>query len=364
VRIAVIYNEPRRTPAEGTGLANSNDCNRTGTADLRDAADFGVLGEVQLIAASLADAGHEPLLFAADDAAALCAFLSTQRPELIFNCCESFAGRAALEMNVAALFELFGIPCTGSSALTLGLTLNKALTKDVLSAHGIQTPAHVVVGPGQDPAAAHRLGFPLIVKPVAEDASIGIDDAAVVNDAVALAERVRFVWREFGQAALVEEFIAGREFNVSVLATSPTEFVALPIGEISFAGLAEGRPQIFGYEAKWDAGSASYKGTVPRCPATIDEGTADRIRRVALAAARAVGLRDYGRIDLRLRHDDQALFVLEVNANPDLNDDAGFLRAARASGRTCQSTVCEILDQAFGRNGRVRSEASSSSSWR
>jgi D-alanine-D-alanine ligase len=148
----------------------------------------------------------------------------------------------------------------------------------------------------------------------------------------------------------VEEFIAGREFNVSVLATSPTEFVALPIGEISFDGLAEGRPRIFGYEAKWDAGSASYKGTVPRCPARIDEGSADRIRRVALAAARAVGLRDYGRIDLRLRHDDQALFVLEVNANPDLNDDAGFLRAARASGRTYKDIIQEVVERTIERS--------------
>ena len=259
-------------------------------------------------------------------------------------------------MNVAALFELFDIPYTGSSALTLGLALNKALTKDVLCAHGIQTPAHVVINQDQDPVTTHHLSFPLIVKPIAEDASIGIDDAAVVNDAVALAERVRFVWREFGQPALVEEFIAGREFNVSVLATSPTDFVTLPIGEISFEGLPEGRPRIVGYEAKWDPESASYKGTVPVCPATIDVEMAERIRRIALTTARAIGLRDYGRIDLRLRERDQALFVLEVNANPDLTDDAGFLRSARASDRTYQDIIREVIERAIERDDGLLAE--------
>src|SRR4029453_11727856 len=105
------------------------------------------------------------------------------------------------------------------------------VAKAILAANGIRTPEYVVIDQGQDPRSASHLTFPLIAKPVAEDASLGIDDGAVVYDMAALAERAKFVWREFRQAALVEEFIAGREFCVSLLAASANEFSALPIVE-------------------------------------------------------------------------------------------------------------------------------------
>jgi D-alanine-D-alanine ligase len=304
LRIAIIHDWLRRSNEGGTA-----------TAGFHDPVEFDLLGELDLIRTSLTKAGHDAMVFAAEDAAQLCDFLSKRRPELVFNLCEAFAGSAALEMNVAALFELLGIPYTGCPALTLGLSLNKPLAKAILIANGIRTPAYAVVDQGQDLFAARRLKFPLIVKPVAEDASIGIDDGAVVNDMAALAERVKFLWRQFRQPALIEEFIAGREFCVSVLAMSPTEFAALPIVEISFDRLPPDRPQIFGYEAKWDP-TASFNHTVAtRCPAKIDDKTADEIRRLALQVARTVGLRDYGRVDFRLRESDQTLFVLEVNPN-------------------------------------------------
>jgi D-alanine-D-alanine ligase len=189
-----------------------------------------------------------------------------------------------------------------------------------------------------------------MVKPVAEDASVGIDDGAVVSTEAALAERVRFVWREFRQAALVEEFIDGREFHVSLLATSPGEFAALPISEIAFDGLAEGRPHILGYEAKWDNGATFRQTTALRCPAELDPKIAEILRKTAFGAARAVGLRDYGRVDLRLRDADQAAFVLEVNPNPDLNPECKFMRAAVMSGRSYAETIREIVDRAAERS--------------
>jgi len=289
------------------------------------------------------------VIFSADNAAHLCEFLSTRRPELIFNLCESFVGRATFEMNVAALFELHGIAYTGCPALTLGISLNKPLTKAILTANGIQTPAHVVVDQSTNPLAIGSLTFPLIAKPVAEDASLGIDDGAVVHDMAALGERVKFLWREFRQPALVEEFIAGREFCVSVLATSPTDFITLPLVEISFDRLPAGRPQIFGYDAKWDPTAAFNHTIATRCPARLDRKTADEIRRVALNVARTVGLRDYGRVDFRLRESDNALFVLEVNPNPDLSDECAFMRAARASGRTTEGTLGEIVERTIER---------------
>ena len=165
----------------------------------------------------------------------------------------------------------------------------------------------------------------------------------------ALAERVKFLWREFRQPALVEEFIAGREFCVSVLAASPADFVTLPIVEISFDRLPPGRPQILGYDAKWDPAATFNQTIATRCPATIADKTADEIQGLALHVARTLGLRDYGRVDFRLRESDQALFVLEVNPNPDLSDECAFMRAARASGRTTDGTICEIVERAIER---------------
>ena len=339
VRIAIIHDWLRR----------SNENGHAAKAGTHDAVELDLLGELDSIRASLAQAGHDAVVFAAEDATHLCDFLSRHRPQMVFNLCEAFAGSAALEMNVAALFELYGIAHTGCPALTLGLSLNKPLTKAVLAASGIRTPAYTVLHQGQDPSTVHDLTFPLIVKPVAEDASIGIDDGAVVNDMGALAERVRFLWREFRQAALVEEFIAGREFCVSVLAVSPTDFVTLPIVEISFDRLPAGRPHIFGFDAKWNPAAPFNLTIATRCPARIDKKTADEIRRVALDVARTVGLRDYGRVDFRLRESDHALFVLEVNPNPDLSDECAFMRAARASGRTTEGTICEIVERAIER---------------
>jgi D-alanine-D-alanine ligase len=349
MRIAIVRNQLEQTLATEDWFTRSNGNGNAEQASLHKTAEFDVLSEVEFIRASLAQAGHELVIFSAADAFGLCEFLEKHRPELVFNCCEGFVGKAALEMNVAALYELLHVPYTGSPALTLGLLLNKPLAKAVLGAHGIKTPAYVVADKGQDLVAANRLSFPLIVKPAAEDASIGIDDGAVVHCEAALAERVRFVWREFCQPALVEEFIAGREFSASVLAVSPSDFAVLAIGEIAYDRLPPGRPKILGYDAKWNPAAPFTQAMAARCPAAIDDKTLGRIRRVVLNVARTVGLRDYGRVDLRIREDDQTVFVLEVNPNPDLNNECVFMQAARASGRTNESTICEIVARAIER---------------
>jgi D-alanine-D-alanine ligase len=260
-------------------------------------------------------------------------------------------------MSVAALYELFEIPYTGSSALTLGTALNKGLTKSLLIARAVPTAPHCVISEIGQLKSAPVPEFPLIVKPMCEDASIGIDSNAVVDGEVALRKQVRFVLNEFRQPAIVEQFIDGRELNVSLLAASPNDFQTLPISEILFDGLPEGAPRIVSYEAKWVQESEFYRATVASCPADLEPDVAARAREIALAAARTIGIRDYGRVDLRLRESDGALFVLEVNPNPDLNDDAGFLRAARVSGRTYESTVREILERALERHAIRRPRA-------
>jgi D-alanine-D-alanine ligase len=349
LKVAVIYNEPRNTASEDHWLRRSDPGYHPPSTKFIDASEHGVLDQMRSIADALSDHGHQVIIFSADDdTPKLCSFLSAEQPEVIFNCCESILGQSKLELNVAAMYELFRIPYTGSPPLTLGLALDKALAKAVFHAHGIPTPRHQLFEDKELEPIDPQLRFPLIVKPAQEDASIGIDANAIVADATALEKRVRFIQKEFEQPALAEEFIDGRELNVAVLAASDSKFVTLPISEITFDGVPEGMPRIVSYEAKWVEESPMYQTTLPECPAKLPENIAIETRTIALKAANAVGLRDYGRVDMRMDANGN-LYVLEANPNPDISEDAGFMRAARASGRTFASTINEILDRAIER---------------
>jgi D-alanine-D-alanine ligase len=260
-------------------------------------------------------------------------------------------GQSKMEMNVAAMYELFGIAYTGTPTLALGLALDKAMTKSIFVATGVPTPRHQLFH-RDDERVDSRLRFPLIVKPVHEDASIGIDANSIVRDSDSLRRRVHFILNEFEQPALAEEFINGRELNVAVVGTSDGDLTTLPISEITFHNVPEGQPHIVSYEAKWVEESPLYKTTIPECPARLPEQVEVDARRIALDAARAIGLRDYGRVDMRLDGANN-LFVLEANPNPDISEDAGFMRAAYTSGRTYAGTINEILDLAIERTKTV-----------
>ncbi len=350
MKVSVIYNEPRNTASEDHWLRRSDPNYHPPSSEFIDASEFGVLEQMRSIASALKEHGHQVTIFSADDdTQRLCSFLSTERPEVIFNCCEAILGQSKLEMNVAALYELFRIPYTGSPPLALGLALEKALAKAVFLANGIPTPRHQLFEHEKMESLDPHLRFPLIVKPVHEDASIGIDSNAIVQDATSLAKRVKFIQKEFEQPALAEEFIDGRELNVAVLAASDSTFITLPISEITFDKMPEGMPHIVSYEAKWVEESPIYQTTMPECPAKLPEHIAIEARSIALRAANAIGLRDYGRVDMRLDANGN-LFVLEANPNPDISEDAGFMRAARTSGRTYAATINEILNRAAERS--------------
>jgi D-alanine-D-alanine ligase len=362
MRVAVIYNKPKAATPEQRWMCRSRPGGSALPANACDVAEFGVLHQVELVKRALLEGGHQTVVFGVDNITQLAGFVGKDRPDIIFNCCESLNRDAAMEVNVAALYELLAIPFTGSSALTLGISLNKALAKMVFQACGILTPPYAVFPPGitlQAPA----LGFPLIVKPLCEDAGIGIDENSLVETEKDLFHRVRFIWREFDQPALVEEFIDGRELNIAVLATSQDRLIALPISEIVFSGLPGRTTRIVGYEAKWLVDSDYYRATAPRCPADLPAAMMEAAQTIALRAARATGLRDYGRIDLRVRFRDSVIFVLEANPNPDIGCDSGFVRASQAGGWTHTGVILEILQRAIERAGlsNVREVAAAAS---
>lgn len=266
--------------------------------------------------------------------------------DIVFNLCEGAFENSSFEMNVAALLELFSIKFTGSGPMALGLALNKGLTKDVLSSRGVPTAAYVVADdvPVELPEG---LDFPLIVKPLEEDASIGIDADAVVYNSAELDKKVELIHEEYSQSALVEEYVDGREFNISILG-SDDDIITLPPSEIDFSSYPEDLPKIVCYEAKWITVSPLYIKTPPVCPAVVSPSLADELQRVALEAYEAVGCTDYARVDMRLAADG-ALKVLEVNPNPDISMDAGFARAAKCAGMEYHTLIGEIVRLAWSR---------------
>jgi D-alanine-D-alanine ligase len=279
------------------------------------------------VASALAEGGYEAQLVPVDgDLATLRTRLAEMDPDCAFNMCESLAGDARLESAVPLLLELLGVPFTGSPPEVLSFALRKDRVKQRLEEAGIPTPAgRVLVRPDD----ACDLPFPVIVKPLREDGSVGIWRSSVVRAPEDLPRAVEAVVTALRQPCLVEQFIEGREFNVALLG-HPTPRV-LPLSEIDFGALPADAPQIVSYDAKWSSGSADYLGTVPVLHPVLPSAVAARVRRVATEAFRAVGVRDYGRVDVRLAANGVP-YVVDVNPNCDLTPGSGMARAAAAVG--------------------------------
>jgi len=304
--------------------------------------------EVSAVEKSLAAAGFRPFaLPVADFSKGLVETLTAIAPRFVFNLCEEVNGGAELEMCVAGLLELMGIPYTGSPPLTLGLALHKFYVKQILASADVPTPWGWVCHPGRKLAIPGRARFPLIVKPEHEDASLGINSNSVCRTAAELKRQIDYIHEIYGQDALVEEYLDGREFNVAILGGREPQVLA--VQEIDFHGLPDGEPRIVSFQAKWDEESLLFNRTVPICPARLSKRLENKIKDVALRSHLAVGCRDYSRIDIRTAARG-GLFVLEVNPNPDLSPDAGFARAARVAGYSYGEMILRIAEAALERS--------------
>jgi D-alanine-D-alanine ligase len=312
-----------------------------------DLSEVGVLEEMDDIKGALNSLGFRTTIVNVDsDIDRLYTFLQEEHPDLVFNLVESVENEAILEMNVAGVYDLLKIPYTGAGPLALGTALNKPRVKDILTAHGIRTPRAQVFLPTERLAVDPAMKFPLFVKPAREDASVGISDNSVVSSPAELRKQVRYIFEEFEQPALVEQYIDGRELNVAILGNKPP--VAMPISEIDFSGLTSGMHKIVSYEAKWIHGTVAYEGTRGVCPAVLPAAVEARVKGIALRCFALIGCRDYARVDFRLTRENVP-YVLEVNPNPDISDDAGFARSARAHGLTFTETIGRIVEAALQR---------------
>lgn len=274
-------------------------------------------------------------------------------PDLIFNLTESLAQDSTNEIVMPAVLEMLGIPYTGSGPLALGLCLHKPKTKDILRSRGVPTPASCTIERAKD-AAGVDLPYPLFVKLSREDASVGIKDENVIHDRRSLVRRVRALLEEFQQPVLVERYIEGREVYVTLLGNE--RVAALPFHEIDFSRMPPGRPRIVGYAAKWDENSPEYAGTTPVEMKELQPGLRASIERTAIAAFRALELRDYGRVDFRVA-DDGVPYVIDVNPNCDISPDAGVARAARAAGMDYPHLIGRICEIAWERYRNAHSKA-------
>ncbi len=248
------------------------------------------------------------------------------RDWVVFNWCEGLPGVPHSEAQVVETLEAMGFCYTGSPPEVLALTWSKPAVKERLEAASVPTPAGAVLTPPVAAGAWTR--FPAIVKPAEEHCSLGVTPEAVVLDPTELARRVEHVHATFHQAALVEDFIDGREFHVTVWGNGVVR--CLPPAEIDFAEARDLHDRLCTFDSKFSPGSWHFEHLHLRVPAPLERGELQRLERTAIRAYRAIGCRDYARLDLRLR--DGEFHVLDVNPNPDISPDTSMALAAALLG--------------------------------
>jgi D-alanine-D-alanine ligase len=244
--------------------------------------------------------------------------LAAWKPDAVFNLFEGEADRSETEIYNAALLEWAGMPFTGAGSFGQAIGRDKIRTKYLLRGAGVPNPPFQVVE--RPPAAAWPHAWPAIVKPAYTDASIGIDQGSVVTTQPELDARVANVFEQFGGPVLIEQFIAGRELQIHLF-DDPADgrLVVVPAAEIVFEyPPGESFWSIYSYQAKWNEASVEYKASRPVGGLKLPSPLREQVEDMSIAAYRLVGLRDYGRVDLRVTAAGEP-FVIEVNPNPHLN---------------------------------------------
>jgi len=299
------------------------------------------------VARALIARGHEVrCLGFRDDLDQLVAGLKAQPCDMVFNLSERFRGKSALDYTVVAILEMLGPSFTGATTEGLILARDKALTKKVLAYHGILIPHFMVCPIGQPIQRPSDLRFPLIVKPQDEDASVGIAQSSVVRDDDALNSRIQFIHEKIGTDAIVEEFIEGRELYVGVIGNDRPK--ALPPIEMVFKNEPNVEGRIATFKAKWSVKYRESRGIENMVAQDLSKSLIQRLSDVAVRTYRAAGLRDYGRIDVRLAHD-EAIYVVEANPNPYLADGEDLAWAAEVAGYPYQDLIEKLVEMTVGR---------------
>lgn len=325
-RIAVVYNHPSGSSYDAYGESQ---------------AVAGVTDSVQAVTTALQTLGFEvitlPLVPPVETAASK---LNSAKVDFIFNLFEGFPGFPESESFVPTFCRDAGRPYSGCPQQAIELGLNKPAFKAFLIKHNLPTPGYQLLNP--DNISDFVLDYPCIVKPAAEDGSHGITPDSVVNSPDELSKQVKSAYSRFGRSALVEHFIQGREFNVTV-----TDDAVFPVSEILYS-LPEGLPEVLTFEAKWLKGSIYYENSKAACPADIDYFLQQEIQDLARKAFSITGCQGYARFDLR-QDINAEVNIIEINPNPDISPDAGSARQAFAAGYSYVDFISMIVEAGLKR---------------
>lgn len=270
--------------------------------------------------------------------------LKANPPDVVFNLTEHFNEISAYDRNVAGLLEMMGVPYTGSSPTGLTLCKNKGMAKELLAYHKIRVPNFAVYSPGAAIKRPSRLKFPLFIKPAEDEASYGIAQDSFVEDDASFEERVRFIHERMNQPALAEEFIDGREIYVSLLGNDSLR--VFPFREVIFTEVPDDQPKFSTFKAKWDDAYRKRWGIQNVFAEPFPNGTDQRIAKICKAVYRALRIRGYGRIDLRVTPAGEVV-VLEANPNPNLDRDDEFAQSAMKAGVSYPRLIQRIVKLAL-----------------
>jgi D-alanine-D-alanine ligase len=334
LNVVVLYDRWDEPEVEGTSTEKAP---LTRTLDKKEVEDE--------VVETLGKLGHDATLHVLDGTVKSLHAIARLECDLMFNLAESFGGNDTADYCIAAYLELLDKRFTGSGSHGLLYGQDKAAAKKILEFHGIHTPVFARSFRGRLDFS-HDLEFPVIVKPAREDGSIGIEFSSVVSSIRELMERIDWLHANFDSPVLIEEFVEGREMYVGVIGNEHPE--ALPVIELDLSKLPEGTPRIAGAEVKWGKGTRAYRDTKSAIAEGLADETVTLLQQTAIAVYQALELRDYARIDMRLRPDGRVA-VIEANPNPWLASKAEFAMAARKSGRNYTQLIEEIIDLATAR---------------
>jgi len=309
----------------------------------REAAEA-VVAQTDQLVQELRSLGHEVSDLAISDPnlhARLQAF--DPNSTLVFNWCEELPGIPHSDSLVAHVLEELGFAYTGADPAVLSLAWHKPLVKAILEAHDVPTPRWMLCSA---PEIDGWDCYPAIVKPAYEHCSYGVTVKAVVMNEKELRERVALVLDTYGGQALVEDFVDGREFHVSLWGNGNTSL--LPVAEMDFSAFGDVRDRLCTYDSKFTPGSTHYDAIQLKLPAPLNEAQIQDLSRVSHAAYQAIGCRDYGRLDIRLR--DETFYVLDVNPNADLSADSSMACAAELEGYTHGHMISRLVNLAATRH--------------
>jgi D-alanine-D-alanine ligase len=261
-------------------------------------------------------------------------------PDLLFNLVEQFKNNPGFDQNIVSLLEMQGVPFTGCGATGLTLCKHKGISKKILCHHRIPTPDFVVIPRGQRIGGPRKLKFPILVKPVKEEASYGISQASFVETDEQFRERVAFIHEKYNSDAIAEEYIDGRELYVSIMGN--TRLTVFPIRELVFREVPPNEPKIATYKAKWDEEYRKRWGLDGQFAEDLDPALVSEIEQTCKDIYRLLTIDGYARIDLRLTPDNK-LYFIEANPNPHLAADEDFAQSAEKAGFKYPQLIAAIV---------------------